>query len=823
MKKHNIRILMAALAVLAASCQKEGVRTLTATFEQFDNGSKAYIDDEYYACWEHNDAVAINGTTCAVTLTTGGGHANSAEITIPGTLSGEDLLAFYPAGKITDMSAAGGTVDFPHIQTYRVNADGKQIIDNPMAAYCPSDGEELRFRNLGALLKVTIPNDGDIKAIQVKGIDSQMLCGKAQLKLDINGEPMLSSCTGGSSSVTLRFPEAVRANGKSFYIVLPPNADFETLTIAVLSNSGTAWATHAKTADMGRVVSRNHIAAISYDLSHHEDYDFVADWTIRYTATERLVSHYDDSDWGTFGAEEAAYNFGGSKGLIVFNDIITRIGQQRYSYNSSLKVLNLPESVKEIGVLAFQNNGNLTSVSMPGVTTIDNSAFTTCGRLVTAVMPNATTIGSQAFLDCESLSEISLPVVTAIGDFAFSGCASLTMVSLPNVATVGGYAFSGCGLSLVSMPAAATIGDFAFKSCASLTTVSLGNATTIGNFAFSGCSSLVTISLPSATTIGNFAFGSCSDLTTVSIPNAITIGICAFRECSNLITFPLPNATTIEAEAFRSCPKLTTFSLPKATTIGEYAFNDCSSLASVTLPVATTIGKMAFSKTPLTTISLPCATAIGEYAFSDCARLTTFSIPNATTIGQYAFSGCSSLTSASLPEATTIGQGAFNGCSRLTSVSLPEVITIGPWAFQKAPLTTVLLPKATTIGREAFKECSSLTEVSLPNATTIEYGAFWSTPLTIVSLPSATTIGENAFRECKSLTAVTIPHVTSIEFRAFYDCTNLSLVYSKTAAPTMGSGVFSYVPGTAVLHLPSSLSGTTWSGWPGTYAYDYGN
>ena len=59
---------MAALAVLFASCQKEGVRTLTATFEQFDNGSKAYIDDEYYACWEHDDAVAINGTTASVTL-----------------------------------------------------------------------------------------------------------------------------------------------------------------------------------------------------------------------------------------------------------------------------------------------------------------------------------------------------------------------------------------------------------------------------------------------------------------------------------------------------------------------------------------------------------------------------------------------------------------------------------------------------------------------------------------------------------------------------------------------------------------------------------
>ncbi len=599
---------MAALVMLsAASCQKEGVRTLTATFEQFDNGSKAYIDDEYYACWENDDAVAINGTTCAVTLTTGGGHANSAEITVPEALSGENLLAFYPAGKITDMSATGGTVDFPHIQTYRVNADGKQIIDNPMAAYCPSDGEELRFHNLGSLLKVTIPNDGYIKAIQVKGIENQMLCGKAQLWLNGNGEPRLSSCTDGLNSVTLRFPEAVRANGKSFYIVLPPNTDFATLTIAVLSNAGTVWATHAKTIPLGNMLTANHIAAFSYDLSHHEDYDFVSDWTIRYTATERLDPS-EATDWGDFGAAEAAYNFGSTKGLIVFNDIITQIAPSAFSGRSALQSITIPASVTEIGGYAFSSCSNLTTVSLPNVTTIDGRAFSECTNLTTVSLPNVTTIGGRAFSECTKLTTVSLPSVTTIGYDVFRGCAKLTTISLPN---------------------ATTIGYGAFRGCANLTTISLPNAIVIEMYAFRECSNLATFSLPSVTTIGGSAFSECTNLTTISLPNVTTIGECAFEDCTELTTISLPNVTTIGKEAFTTCTELTTISLPNVTTIGEYAFRGCENL---------------------TTIEIPNITTIGEYAFEHCMYLSNvYSKTQAPTINDDAFYNVLSIAVLHLP------------------------------------------------------------------------------------------------------------------------------------------------------------------------------
>lgn len=429
MKKSNIRFFAVAVVLLAAtSCQKEEIRTLKATFERFENESKAYIDDDYYSCWEANDAVVINGTSCAVTLASGCAQARSAQIVVPAELNGQNLLAVYPADKISDMTASGGTVNFPHIQTYMENTDGKQIIDNPMAAYCASDGTELKFHNLGSLLKVTIPNNEDIKAIQVKGIDNQMLCGKAQIKFDNNGNPMLTSCTNGSNSVTLRFPSPVTANGKSFYIVLPPNTNFETLTIAVLANNGTSWAHHAKTADMGRVLARNHIAAFSYDISHHTDYDFVADWTMRYTAScqvEIETSYMED--------HIAYHNFSGTKGLVVFEDIITKVSDYTYFGEDYLQSITIPASVTEIGASAFQDCNGLTSVSAPCATIIGNSAFFACHELSSVSVPCVTAIGFAAFAACTNLSHIySRTGLPTIGTNVFDNVPSSAVLHLPS-------------------------------------------------------------------------------------------------------------------------------------------------------------------------------------------------------------------------------------------------------------------------------------------------------------------------------------------------------------------------------------------------------
>ena len=445
MKKSVILTLAALAALMAASCQKEETgRILTATFEQYDHNSKAYINDEYYACWENGDAVSINGNRSTIDI-----ENTTATIAAP---TSDNLMAFYPADGVTDLTSTGGTVTLQHTQTYSENSNGRQVIDNPMAAYCPEGSNELRFRNLCALLKVTIQVNAptSVKGIQVKGIDNQMLWGEAQLMLNNQNQPMLTSFTNGSNSVMLNFTTAVAITGsKSFYIVVPAKSDFENLTIAVLTTNGA----HSKTSLIEQVLLRNQIGAISYTLNGDEDATFTPDWMIRYTATEAINT---TNITGTeFGSTFRDSDFDNDNGYLLFDGPVTTIpagtswgSNSGSKYFKSCSSITLPASLTSIGNYAFKSCSTLTSITLPAsLTSIGNYAFRECIGLTSINLPaNLTSIGINAFQSCSNLTSINLPAsLTSIGTNAFQSCSNLTTISLPeNLTSIGIYAFSNC-------------------------------------------------------------------------------------------------------------------------------------------------------------------------------------------------------------------------------------------------------------------------------------------------------------------------------------------------------------------------------------------
>lgn len=86
----------------------------------------------------------------------------------------------------------------------------------------------------------------------------------------------------------------------------------------------------------------------------------------------------------------------------------------------------------------------------------DEKVFFECDTLKNIQIPSfITEIGDYAFSGCSSLSEVQIPnSVTKIGDFAFNKCSSLIQISIPSsVKEIGIYILEGCtSLKTVFLP-----------------------------------------------------------------------------------------------------------------------------------------------------------------------------------------------------------------------------------------------------------------------------------------------------------------------------------------------------------------------------------
>ena len=185
---------------------------------------------------------------------------------------------------------------------------------------------------------------------------------------------------------------------------------------------------------------------------------------------------------------------------LVIPDNIQTISASAFSGCISLKTVTIPRGITSIGLRAFAECGNLTSVEMADtLEKIGMQAFYNCAKLKNVTIPEGvTSIGKQAFSCCAALISVTVPdSVTSIGESAFADCSSLKRVSIPNgVQTIEAHTFAGCSiLTEITIPESVTsIGDYAFCNCSSLANIILPcSITRIGRIAFSGCNKLTNV------------------------------------------------------------------------------------------------------------------------------------------------------------------------------------------------------------------------------------------------------------------------------------------------------------------------------------------
>lgn len=216
-------------------------------------------------------------------------------------------------------------------------------------------------------------------------------------------------------------------------------------------------------------------------------------------------------------------------------DDLTAIPDNAFRGNSNFKCENLsgiilPQSVKSIGVYAFNTCINLVDVVLPKMLdSIGNMTFHCCYSLSEIVIPEGVQELGNIFENCTGLKNVTLPSSLRKLAGTFYNCSSLEKIIIPEGVEILGYSvFGGCS-SLVDVTLPSTLKEFeesltldagaaTFIKCKSLKNIVIPDGVTkLPTILFFECSSLESITIPaSVTEIGRAAFGSCEKLKTVN-------------------------------------------------------------------------------------------------------------------------------------------------------------------------------------------------------------------------------------------------------------------------------------------------------------------
>ena len=403
------------------------------------------------------------------------------------------------------------------------------------------------------------------------------------------------------------------------------------------------------------------------------------------------------------------YAFYGFKDLVVINlsNTIKEIGKYAF-YNCRIKNITLPTNLTKIGSYAFANCINLSSIDLPNtVNEIDSYAFSFCRSLLEVTLPDTLrVVESYAFNECYNLVNVTIPSsVTKFNDSAFIKCWSLQNVYYDG--TISDW----CNLEITKEDSTPMYyannfylldtNDNIYKLLTDLTTPS--GLTTIKAYTFYGfnCLNYLTIS-DDVTTISSYAFTSCEHLYIAYLgKNVATIGSSAFSYCYRLIevhyysTLKLPawgksgygdiklyavgdytgtyyNSHSFDLDENGHIKDINGYIFIDAFTNYGFLVDYIGDETDLVLPSSFTIGTNTITRY-----------GIKQYAFYKNDKITSVVIPNNClsnynlngtfyrAFGNYAFEYCKNLASVTLPNNLASGSFAdnvFNYCYKLFEV-----------------------------------------------------------------------------------------------------------------------------------------------------------
>ncbi len=404
---------------------------------------------------------------------------------------------------------------------------------------------------------------------------------------------------------------------------------------------------------------------------------------------------------------------------VVLPKTLVEIGANAFSYNQSLKMINIPDSVQSIGRDAF-NYTNLESIHLPKLLkVIPEGTFEYCHRLNNVILPDSLEeIGERAFFGNEILEEIVLPKnLRAIGNAAFSGCNNMKEIQVVQenkyFCSKDGILYNKDCTQIFSAPGGykgkliipegiTEIPASIFSECKGIIEIEFAKTVKhIGDGAFSYCDGLKSVVIPETIeTVGGGIFYSCDGIEYAEVRAKLTDLNGMFSACNNLKELNYPDSIEIigdmtscglekinigdsilSAGPFQYCENLKEIYIGEKTKIGEAvncAFLKCPNLVKIKVSEKNPYYKMVddclYTKDGKTLI-VACKNIKGNFEIKSGVEKLAVGC----------FSCCRSLESIIIPDSVTeIGSQAFSECGNLKNiVTGANISEIGPNIVEK--------------------------------------------------------------------------------------------------------------------------------------------
>ncbi len=307
------------------------------------------------------------------------------------------------------------------------------------------------------------------------------------------------------------------------------------------------------------------------------------------------------------------------------------------------------------------------NIKIPSVVSYEGTIYTVTAvsmyafkekPIKTVILPNTITeIGLGAFKNCKDLTSVDLGgSVKSIKTGAFNLCTSLKSVNNCNsVENIESDAFYKTPWIDNQPDGVVYIGKALYRyngSMPSNTSITIKDGTTqICENAFTDYSKLVAVKIPNTVTrIERHAFYKCINLASISIPQSVeSVGAEAFGNTMWLNSQPT-GTVYINNSLYTYNGEMhagTSVNIKNGTkAISAKAFEGQTNMTSVTIPNSVTeIGQEAFAESGITSIILPNSiTQIDDLVFFGCSNLTTVTLPvSIKSIGYNAFGNCCNL------------------------------------------------------------------------------------------------------------------------------------------------------------------------------------